>query len=73
MGDEQRFDRIDESLSRLSNYLVAFRGEMVQRLDLIEHRLDLAATSISTFDTRVAAITKAMLETGALSTKVLRD
>jgi archaellum component FlaC len=77
---DERFDRIDAAIERLgqrfdglTQYVVDFREETMNRLRVIESRLDLQAatlTSIDSRDSRLPALTKAVLDAGAFSSQL---
>jgi hypothetical protein len=84
---DERFDRIDAAIERLSQrtnerfdsltqYVLDFREETMNRLRLIESRLDLQAAtlaSIDSRDSRLPALTKAVLDSGTVSTQVILE
>ena len=47
MTADERFDRIDQSIERLENYLLEFRTEVIQRMDLADQQSNLNFTSLS--------------------------
>src|ERR1700722_4039593 len=74
---DERFDRldasnerIDASIERLTKYVLDFRDETSTRLRAIESRLDLQAVALTSMDareSRVPALTKAVLDAGSFS------
>jgi hypothetical protein len=71
----ERFDRVDASIERLAHsldhltrYVIDLREETISRLQVIENRLDFFSLTITSIDSRLPALTKAMLETGSLAT-----
>jgi hypothetical protein len=90
-NQDERFDRIDDAIERLSQrtnerfdsltnrvdgltqYVLDFREGTMNRLRLIESRLDLQAatlTSIDSRDSRLPALTKAVLDAGTFSSQL---
>ena len=66
MTTDQRFDRIDQ-------YLLELREEVVRRLDVIDHRLEMLSATVANVDSRLPPLTKAMLDTGTLSAQLVRE
>lgn len=67
---------IDTSIERLTKYILDFREETSTRLRTIESRLDLQAvalTSIDARESRIPALTKAVLDAGSFSSQLAMD
>ena len=62
MTVDERFDRIDTSLSELRDYLLGFRKEVIARLDAIDRRLDRIDNTVASIDMRMPALTKAIAD-----------
>ena len=63
-------ERIDASIERLTKYMLDFREEASTRLRAIESRLDLQAVALTGIDvreSRIPALTKAVLDAGSFS------
>jgi hypothetical protein len=81
--DEERFDRIDgaierlgASIERLTKYMLDFREEASTRLRAIESRLDLQAVALTGIDareSRIPALTKAVLDAGSFSAQLAME
>jgi hypothetical protein len=68
-----RFDGLTNRIDGLTQYILDFREEAMNRLRLIESRLDLQAatlTSIDSRDSRLPALTKAVLDAGTFSSQL---
>jgi len=57
-----RADKTDASLDAIREYILDFRGEAIRRFDQVEARLDMVIVTVQSFDARVPALTKAVLE-----------
>jgi prefoldin subunit 5 len=87
MTTDERFDRIDRSIEELTrsvgaltksgetltNYVLDLRQETAARLPTIENRLDMLASTVANIDSRLPALTKAILDFGSLSTQLVRE
>jgi hypothetical protein len=62
--------RIDATLARLSEYILEFRQETAQRLEVIENRLDVLTATVANMDSRFPPITRAILDFGKLATQL---
>jgi uncharacterized protein YlxW (UPF0749 family) len=76
----ERFDRVDksiehltQSIDRLTQYVVDLRDETTSRLQVIENRLDFLSLTVASIDSRLPALTKATLETGSLTSQLVRE
>jgi uncharacterized protein YlxW (UPF0749 family) len=76
----ERFDRVDASIERLAQsldhltrYVIDLREEATSRLQVIENRLDFFSLTIASIDSRMPALTKATLDTGSLTTQLVRE
>jgi|HubBroStandDraft_6_1064221.scaffolds.fasta_scaffold2142100_1 hypothetical protein len=63
----ERFDRIDKSIDRLTQYVIDLREETTSRLQVIDSRLDFLSSTVASIDVRLPALTKATLEAGSLA------
>ena len=80
MTTEERFDRLDGAIERLSDlhrtlteYVLDFRQETATRLQAIDNRLDVLASTLASLDARQPALTKAILDFGSLATQLQRE
>jgi len=80
MTADERFDRVDASIERLSDqqrtlteYVLDLRKETANRLQAIDNRLDVLASTLASLDARQPALTKAILHFGSLAAKPLRE
>lgn len=85
MTQEERFDRIDASLERLSQRFDARLDglsdrldgltdrlqEMISRLTVIENRLDILTATVGNIEARFPTITKAVFDAGALASQLV--
>lgn len=71
MTTDERLDRIDASIARLMQYVLDFREETATRLKVIESRLDVQAATLNSIEARLPALTKAIFESGALSSQLV--
>jgi len=69
----ERFDRVDKSIERLTQYVIDLRDETTSRLQVIENRLDFLSLTVASIDSRLPALTKATLETGSLTSQLVRE
>jgi hypothetical protein len=56
----QRFDGVDGRIENLRQYVVNMRREVLLRFDLIESRLDSVANTAASIDSRLPALAKAV-------------
>jgi SMC interacting uncharacterized protein involved in chromosome segregation len=68
MTTDERFDRIDRSIEALTNYVLDLRQEAASRFQTIENRLDILSSTVANIDSRLPALTKAILDFGSLAT-----
>jgi hypothetical protein len=84
MTHEERFDRIDanigrlndtfrESIRQLTQFVLDFRQETIQHLEVIDGRLDVLTATITSIDSRFPPLTKALLDFGKISTHLTND
>ena len=70
---DERFDRIDRSIERLTRYVLDFRQEAAERLQVLEGRLEIVAITVANTETRFPPFTKGILDFGITSTNLLRE
>jgi len=77
---DERFDRLDRSVGdltrsveTLTKYVLDLRQETAARFQTIENRLDILASTVANIDSRLPALTKAILDFGSLSTQLVRE
>jgi archaellum component FlaC len=75
MTHEDRFDRIDANIERLSDtvktltqFVLDFRQETAQHFEVIDNRLDVLAAMVANMGSRFPPFTKAILDFGKLAT-----
>ena len=73
MTADERFDRVDSAIERLTQYILDFRQETATRLQAIDNRLDVLASTLASLDARQPALTKAILDFGSLAAQLLRE
>ncbi len=72
MTHDQRFDRIDANMERMWAYIQEFRSEAMDRLSVIENRLDGLSATVANIDARFPALTKSMLDAGVFATQQVK-
>jgi SMC interacting uncharacterized protein involved in chromosome segregation len=73
MTTDERFDRIDGSIEILTKYVLDLRQETAARFQTIENRLDILSSTVANVDSRLPALTKAILDFGSLATQLVRE
>ena len=73
MTQDERLDRIDANIERLTKFVLDFRDETARRLDLIDNRLNVLATNVNNIELRFPTITAAILDFGKVSTELTND
>jgi hypothetical protein len=73
MTTEERFDRVDSAIERLTQYVLDLRQETATRLQTIDDRLDILSSTVASLDSRHPALTKAILDFGSLATQLQRE
>jgi ABC-type transporter Mla subunit MlaD len=73
MTPDERFDRLEGAIERLTRYVLDFRQETAARLPTIENRLDVLSSTLASLDARQPALTKAILDFGSLATQLQRE
>ncbi len=66
-GLTQRVAKIEESLARVSQYTLEFRQETVGRLLMIETKQDIPMSIMTSMESKLQPLTKAITEFGAIS------
>ena len=77
MTNDDRFDRIDASIEqmgeRLSRYILDLRQETRAGMQSLSNRIDVLSAAMSSIDSRIPALTKAVIDAGAMSTQLLLE
>ena len=80
MTVDERFDRIDASIERLgqaleslTRYTLDFREETARQFEIMDNRLNVLAATMANVEVRLAPLTKAAIDAGAVASKVLRE
>jgi DNA repair ATPase RecN len=73
MTIDERLDRIDRSLKTLTEYVLDLRQETANRLQTIDNRLDIVSSTLANVDSRLPALTKAVLDFGSISAGLMRE
>lgn len=77
MTVDERFERIEARLdqveSRLTQYILDFRQEATQRLDIVDRRLDMLTAMMRTIDDRMAPFSKMMLDSSTVMGELMRE
>src|ERR1700691_2604938 len=87
MTSEERFDRIDanierlsesvgeirDNLARLTQYVLDFREEAARHFEVIDNRLEVLTATVANIDLRFQPLTKAILDFGKVSTQLTND
>lgn len=72
MTTDERFDRTDRSIDTLTKYVLDLRQETATRFQTIENR-DILSSTVANIDSRLPALTKAILDFGSLSAQFVRE
>jgi chromosome segregation ATPase len=70
---DRRFDQVDRRSEQIEKYVQEFRGETIDRLTVIENRLDGLNATVANIDARLPALTKSMLDAGAFATQQVKE
>ena len=70
MNTDERFDRIDHSIETPTKYVLDLRQEAAGRLQNVDNRLDILSSTVANLDSRLPALTKAILDFGSLSSQL---
>jgi len=73
MTADERFDRIDDTIARLTRYMLEFREETARRLDVIDQRLDFLSHAVVNLDGRLPPLNKAILDFGSVAAQLTKD
>jgi hypothetical protein len=73
MTTDERFDRVDHSIQTLTQCVLDFRQEAADRFQAIDSRLDILSSTVANLDSRLPALTKAILDFGSLSARLMRE
>ena len=73
MTTDERFERLNSRFDRLDSYLLRFREETTQRLNVVDIRLDALSEVAASIDRQLPVITKAILDFGILAGKLARE
>jgi len=68
-----RLERLEDSMARLTQYVLDFREETASRLEIIENRLDVLAANLNNIEARFPAVTKAILDFGKHTTQLTNE
>jgi|SRR6185437_5330072 hypothetical protein len=72
MTTDERFDRLDAALERLTQYILEFRTETVRRFEWLEKRIDIVSGNVSALEAKIGPYTKATEEFAASMTHIGR-
>jgi hypothetical protein len=74
---DERFDRIDASIERLAErltgYILDLREETRTGMQALNSRLDVLSAVLTGIDSRLPALTKSVIETGAFCSQLLLE
>lgn len=84
MTTDERFDRIDTVLERMSQhaerrfdaltrYVADFRSEVIRRLDIIENRLGDQGATVANVEARLPALTASIFDAGSFATNQAKE
>jgi hypothetical protein len=71
MTNDDRFDRVDASIERLSRYMLDLREETRTGMQALSNRIDVLSVAMSGIDSRIPALTKAVIDAGAITAQLL--
>ncbi len=61
MSTDERFDRVDASIERLTQYILDFRREAATRLQAMDNRFDVLASTLASLDARQPALKRSSI------------
>src|SRR5580704_9927910 len=70
---DERFDRIDASMERLSGYILDLREETRTGMQALNSRMDVLSAVLTGIDSRLPALTKSVIETAAFCSQLLME
>ena len=70
---DERFDHIDASIERLAGYILDLREETRMGMQALTSRLDVFSAVVTGIDSRLPALTKSVVETGAFCSQFLLE
>ena len=70
---DERFDRIDARFDRVDDYLLKFRGEVVERFGALERRVDFLASAYSKMDVQLPILNKSVMDFGMLAGQIAAE
>lgn len=77
MTQDERFDRIETAIEqmgeRLTKYILDLREETMTGLRALNNRMDVLSSTMNSIDSRIPALTKGVIDAGAVSTQLLLD
>jgi phage shock protein A len=66
-------ESLTKSHESLTRYVLDFRQETAERLHVIDNRLDTLSATVQNLDSRLPALTKAILDFGTLTSRLSRE
>ena len=73
MTTDERLERIEKSIADVNRYLVDFRSETINRLEIIDSRLTTLTGLYQSVEARMAPLSKAVLDSGAIANRMQID
>jgi hypothetical protein len=70
---DERFDHIDASIERLAGYILDLREETRTGMQALNSRMDVLSAVLTGIDSRLPALTKSVIESGAFCSQLLRE
>lgn len=70
MTTDERLERIEKSIADVNRYLVDFRSETINRLEIIDSRLTTLTGLYQSVEARMAPLSKAVLDFGAIANRM---
>jgi hypothetical protein len=70
MTTDERLERIEKSIADVNRYLVDFRSETINRLEIIDSRLTTLTGLYQSLEARMAPLSKAVLDFGAIANRM---
>jgi DNA-binding FrmR family transcriptional regulator len=64
---------LTQSVNTLTGYLLDFREEVIKRFQTIDNRLEVFSAGFSSFDSRIPALTKGIIDLGAGASQFERE
>ena len=68
-----KLERVSGDLAHLTEYTISFRTEVIAKFEVVDQRLDYLGSTLASLDSRIAPMSRAILESGATSAQLVRE